>query len=796
MDTMKTTNRMFEYLDSHYIVRYENLNDDDKEKVAKAYKILSGEIFNEYAINSLIYDKAYIFLEYSKMNDSYKKEIVEEYENLADKLYDDGAFNIYNVDTRIYIEAYCNVITDKMQTLQKELTEASDSYYSSGIELMSNKEYDAKFDELRVLEQQAGITDGFTAKVGAAVSGKLPKVTHQYEAKSLGKTKDIEELIAVHNGLPSQSVCLSWKCDGSTVQLTYKHGELVTAATRGDGHTGQDITKNAKYIEGIPSSIPFKADIVVRGEALMTYEEFDRLNTEGQFANPRNLANATITAIDETLLQDRKVIFKAFELVDTNDADFNKSASSFSKRLDYLNTLGFGTVMHKRVDVKDLKDEIKAWSDERAIKAIGFPVDGLVVANDNVELTKNLTGTEHHPHLAKGMAFKWQDETAETILRDIEWSPSRTGLLNPVAVFDTVDLCGTKVSRASLHNLSYAQALDLRIGDKITVYKANMIIPQIDENLDFGKQRDAEPIEHSAQCPCCKSKGVVKDNNGIKTVYCPDEMCPAKELGRLTHFVSKHGMNIEGLSEKTLEQLMDDGFVNEPADIYKLKDHRYELLQLDGFGTKAVDNLISSIEKSEGCDFSHFMYAQGIQGFGRGQIKVLKSYIDSVFGDDMNYLQALSDMYRSEFDFTSIDGIGSVLAGTLDKWIGEQLLNDTSRTNRLLEYLDLSDMTIQPINREGLDNAIAGKSFCITGSLENFANRDACVEFIEKNGGKFVSGVSKKTDYLVNNDITSTSGKNKKAKELGIPIITEKQLIEAGEGTPLPAKNKTQEMER
>ena len=233
---------------------------------------------------------------------------------------------------------------------------------------------------------------------------------------------------------------------------------------------------------------------------------------------------------------------------------------------------------------------------------------------------------------------------------------------------------------------------------------------------------------------------------------------------------------------------MDDGFVNEPADIYKLKDHRYELLQLDGFGTKAVDNLISSIEKSEGCDFSHFMYAQGIQGFGRGQIKVLKSYIDGVFGDDMNYLQALVDMYRSEFDFTSIDGIGSVLAGTLDKWIGEQLLDDTSRTNRLLEYLDLSDMTIQPVSREGLDNAIAGKSFCITGSLENFSNRDACVEFIESKGGKFVSGVSKKTDYLVNNDITSTSGKNKKAKELGIPIITEKQLVEAGEGTPLPAE--------
>ncbi len=694
---------------------------------------------------------------------------------------------------------------DRIQELQKELKEAADSYYNSGIELMSNKEYDAKFDELRMLEQQAGVTDSFTSKVGSSVTGKLNKVTHEYEAKSLGKTKDIDELIAVHQNYPNHAYCcLSWKLDGSTVQLTYKDGKLAVAATRGDGHEGQDITKNAKYIEGIPQKIDYKGELVVRGEALMSYEEFDRLNTDGQYANPRNLANATITAFDENLLKKRHCIFKAFEFVSDPEKNL-QSLNSFADRLSYLDTLGFGVVAHKRVPLNELKAEIASWSKEEAIKALGYPVDGLVIANDDTAFTQNVTGTEHHPHLAKGMAFKWKDETAQTVLRDIEWSPSRTGLLNPVAVFDTVDLCGTKVSRASLHNVSYVDALNLKIGDRITVYKANMIIPQIDENLD--KDKEGLSLTHGVACPCCKTKAELRLNyeSGTKVMVCPNETCPEKELGRLTHFASKHGMNIEGLSEKTLKQLMDAGLVKEPADLYELKNDEYSLLILDGMQMRSMRNLLSAIEKSESPDFSHFMYACGIPNFGRGQIKVLKNYIDSVYGDDMNYLQALTDMYRNEFDFTTIDGIGSVLAGNLGKWIKTELLDETprrnvnlnvvntehiSRTNKLLEHLDISNMKIQPISKEGIDNAIAGKSFCITGSLENFSNRDACVEFIESKGGKFVSGVSKKTDYLVNNDITSTSGKNKKAKELGVPIITEKQLIEAGKGAPLPDKAK------
>ena len=679
---------------------------------------------------------------------------------------------------------------NRILELQKELKEAADSYYNSGIELMSNKEYDAKFDELRRLEEEAGITDGFTSHIGAEVSGKLPKVQHTYEAKSLGKTKDIDELIAVHQNYPTKPlVCRSWKCDGSTVQLTYGNGDLILAATRGDGHIGQDITTNTKYIEGIPQKVPFEGELVVRGEALMTYEEFDRLNADGQFSNPRNLANATITAIDENILQERQIQFKAFELVSADDIYYK----SFADRLDLLEKNGFGVVPHKKVLLEDLKAEIAEWSKEEVIRAIGFPVDGLVVANDDTEFTKNLTGTEHHPHLAKGMAFKWQDETAQTVLREIEWSPSRTGLLNPVAIFDTVDLCGTKVSRASLHNVSYVDALRLKIGDRITVYKANMIIPQIDENLD--RDKEGLSLTHNVSCPCCKKKAEIRFNpeSGTKVMECVNEECSAKELGRLTHFVSKHGMNIDGLSEKTLNVLMDAGLVKEPADLYSLKEHKSELLQMDGFAEKGVNNLLAAIEKSKDCDFAHFMYAQGIPGFARGQIKPLQKYIEETMGDSgLPYIYALSSLRRSRADFTEIDGIGDILAEKLNRWIDAQLPDsqEETRVTRIMSHISFANMTLVTRTQEepAKETAITGKAFCITGSLENFANRDECVAFIEQNGGKFVSGVSKKTDYLVNNDITSTSGKNKKAKELGIPIITEQMLIEASEGASLPEK--------
>lgn len=676
----------------------------------------------------------------------------------------------------------------RMNDLRSELKKASSDYYN-GTESMSNFEYDQKFDELKRLEDEYGKeNENFTSKVGASIeasSSSLKKVTHEYEAKSLGKTKSVDDLIREqsrtidgNNGF----TCLSWKLDGCTVQLTYENGKLIQGATRGDGKVGQDITDNTLYIEGIPQTIDYKEKLVVRGEALMSYVEFDRINTDGQYANPRNLASATITALDKNLLKERKINFKAFELVDFTD---EKLINEFSSRLDYLKTLKFGVVEHEKVKLTELKEKIEEWSKTEKINALGFPVDGLVVAYDNLERTKNLTGTEHHPSLTKAMAFKWQDETVKTTLRDIEWSPSRTGLLNPVAVFDTVDLCGTKVSRASLHNLSYIEGLNLKIGDEITVYKANMIIPQVAENLDKDKGSVMDFSE--INCPCCKNKAKVEDNNGTKTLVCENEKCLAKELGTFTRFVDKHGMNIEGLSEKTILTLMEKGFLTELSELYKLKD-KSEIANLEGFGEKSYQNLIDAIEKSKSTDTEHFLYACGIENIGRGQLKDIIGYIKEHYDTDLSkyhnpdgsydLIGTLMLMRNDNFDFTKIDGIGEVLAKNFSDFIEREFnipyeMGMSGKFADCLPYTTFNDKTVN----QNKDLPLSGKTFVITGSLNNFNNRDEMVSYIESLGGKVSGSVSKNTDYLINNDVESTSGKNKKAKDLGIPVISENDFL-------------------
>lgn len=699
---------------------------------------------------------------------------------------------------------------DRMNALKKELIKASADYYN-GIESMSNFEYDKKFDELKVLEEDLRIKDRFTDKVGSKTD-KLNKVTHEYQAKSLGKTKSVDELIKEQSKNPLGDKgysCLSWKLDGLTVQLTYNNGRLILASTRGDGLVGQDITLNAKRIKGIPPTIAYKGKMVVRGEAIMSYENFDKVNVDGQFANPRNLASATVTALDPELLKEREINFKAFELVraeDYEETDRYSNVSvhsgkwlnnSYSSALDYLADNGFDVVEHKRIKIEDIKTYIEEWSKPERIKALGLPVDGLVICNDNRELVKDMPDTEHHPNLTKGMAFKWADETVQTTLRAIEWSASRTGLLNPVAVFDTVDLCGTKVSRASVHNLSVMEGLDLKIGDRISVFKANMIIPQIAENLDKGK--DINVKIHKPNCPCCKTQSIIKDNKGIKTVECPNEECPAKTLGKFTHFVSKHGMNIEGLSENTLDFMLNKGYIRTFEDLYTLKDDNGLIEHLkneEGFGDKSVDNLLKSIEKSRKTNFEHFMYAVGIEGFGRGQIKVLKDYIEQNYDNELSeyhnengeydLMATLVMMKADNYDFTKIDGIGNVLADNLCNFIDQYLIkpyencldyNDKQCVVvNVLKELQFED-THKVINKDLVNNNINGKTFVITGSLNNYANRDELVKEIELNGGKVASSVSAKTDYLINNDVNSTSSKNKKANDLGIPIISETDYI-------------------
>ncbi len=678
----------------------------------------------------------------------------------------------------------------RISELQVKIKKASEDYYN-GTESMSNFEYDKLYDELKKLEDEYDLDVRVTSSVGASVEKEmgLQKVTHEYEAKSLGKTKSVDDLIREQSRTidgDNGFTCLSWKLDGCTVQLTYEKGKLVLASTRGDGKIGQDITENSKFIEGIPQTIPTTLEkLVVRGEALMSYAEFDRVNINGQFANPRNLASATITALDKNLLKDRKINFMAFELVDGSVNENIELQGKFSNRLDWLTTQGFGVVPHEVVKVSDLKEKIEEWSKPEKINALGFPVDGLVVAYDNLERTKNLTGTEHHPSLTKAMAFKWQDETVKTTLRDIEWSPSRTGLLNPVAVFDTVDLCGTKVSRASLHNLSYIEGLNLKIGDNITVYKANMIIPQVAENLD--KDKGSVMDFNEINCPCCKNKAKVENNNGTKTLVCENEKCLAKELGTFTRFVDKHGMNIEGLSEKTILTLMEKGFLTELSDLYKLKD-KPEIADLEGFGEKSFKNLIDAIEKSKFTDTEHFLYACGIENIGRGQLKDILGFVKEHYDTDLNkyhnpdgsydLIGTLMLMQNDNFDFTKIDGIGEVLAKNFSDFIEKEFsipyeMGMSGKFADCLPYTTFTDKKLE----QNKDLPLSGKTFVITGSLENFNNRDEMISYIESLGGKVSGSVSKNTDYLINNDVESTSGKNKKAKDLGIPVISENDFL-------------------
>lgn len=702
------------------------------------------------------------------------------------------------VDTRCLFDdtSADNPSIARMNALRKELQKAADDYYN-GTESMSNFEYDKKFDELKLLEGKYGNPEeNFTDRVGAELEENtgLEKVAHEFEAKSLSKTKDVNELqkeqSKTSDGM-NGFTCLSWKMDGCTCQLTYEGGKLILAATRGDGKIGQNITRNVKYIEGIPEKISYTGKLVVRGEVVMSYEEFERINTDGQFANPRNLASATITALDKKVLAERHTQFKAFELVYAEPGELDSIKKSFNASLDYLGGFGLGVVEHTKVMVKDLPEKIAQWSTEKSINGLGLPVDGLVVAYDDTTKTAHLEGTGHHPSPTKAMAFKWADEEVPTILRDIEWSPSRTGLLNPVAIFDTVDLCGTKVSRASLHNVSYIKSLNLKVGDRITVYKANMIIPQIAENLD---RANGQANINAVACPCCGNTAVVENNNGTLVMMCQNKDCLAKNLGAFTHYVDKHGMNIDGLAEKTILLLMENGLVKDLKDLYTLDEKREAFVAIDGLGEKSFDTLIASIEKSTHTDTEHFLYACGIDGISRGQIKEILAYIRKNWDTELKtfhkpdvkcegkaVLGCLISMAYQEYPFSKIEGIGEVLARNLQKFVDDEIIfpmeeKMPGRYYDCIGYLKFTDKAPSSTTSAG-GSRLDGQTFVITGSLVNFANREALVDVIEKNGGKVASSVSKNTTYLINNDVNSTSGKNKKAKELSIPIISEEDFL-------------------
>ena len=678
--------------------------------------------------------------------------------------------------------------TDGYDSLVKKANNAREQYYNTGEEVMSNREYDALFDKITGIEERTGkaAPDSPTQGVGAAVVSQLKKVAHEYPALSLAKTKDIDEFVNTFRASDAHewgddAVTLMWKLDGSTVQLTYIDGQLVLAATRGDGEVGLDITHNASSIAGIPLKIadmqvvPHK--LVVRGEATMGYTEFSRINSklpEGvePYKNPRNLANASIEMLDSSMVKGRGIKFRAFEMVYSS----SPISGSFNERLNTLADMGFGVVNHVRCGIDELKAQMGKWSKE--VPEYDTPVDGLVAAYDRCEVCRDLPGTAHHPNPLKGFAFKWADETASTTLRKIEWSASRTGLLNPVAVFDPVELEGTTVTRSTVSNLSQVERLHLHVGDQISVYKANKIIPAIAENLTPGSGDDID-VPHF--CPVCGFEADVATNPHlgvlVKTLWCRNPGCPAKSIGRYVHFCERDCMNIEGMSDATVTRLVDAGFIKEFADIYTLGEHRAEIAAWDGFGEKSVDKLLSAIEASRATSFVPFLHALGIPQIGKGQAKLLsKEYA----GDVMAFFHDLHDRH----DFTHIEGIGEVLQDCLWQWGNEYLTwipfadNISQLSGANLEIYNLLAHIHFNNEVQSVGGALSGMTFVITGSVEHFENRDAIKAFIESNGGKTSESVSSKTSFLVNNDVSSTSGKNKKAKELGIEIIPEQELLD------------------
>ena len=646
---------------------------------------------------------------------------------------------------------------NRMKELVGILSEASKAYYMEDREIMSNFEYDKLYDELLNLEKETGVilTGSPTQKVGYEVVSSLPKEAHPSPMLSLDKTKEVDALVA---WLGDKEGVLSWKLDGLTVVLTYENGVLSKAVTRGNGEIGEVITPNARVFKNVPRSIPVKEKLTVRGEAIIFYSDFEALNAtiaeeEAKYKNPRNLCSGSVRQLNSEITAQRSVRFYAFSMVDPESASLAEEAGdTMDGRFRFLRNLGFDTVEYKMVTQDNLADTVKWFSE--AVKTNDFPSDGLVLSFNDIAYGRSLGRTAKFPRNA--IAFKWQDEEAETELLDVEWSPSRTGLINPVAIFAPVELEGTIVQRASVHNISIMKELALGKGDRIKVYKANMIIPQISENLT----RSGNFVIPDT-CPACGGPTTVKSENDTETLMCMNPDCPAKDLKRFSLFVSRNAMNIDGISEATLERFLEKGFLKQLSDLYHLDRFKDEIIQMDKLGEKSYNNLIASVEASRTAGLANLIYALGIPNVGLSNAKLIVKHFDQdpALCFDAPYAE-----------LCEIEGIGPIIAESYVAYFADE--GHRAELESLLPELNLVK------EESSLPQDLAGKTFVITGSLESYPNRDALKKEIEDRGGKVAGSVSAKTSYLINNDITSTSGKNKKAKELGIPIITEKDFVD------------------
>ena len=643
---------------------------------------------------------------------------------------------------------------DRMKELIEILNEASKAYYAEDREIMSNFEYDRLYDELVSLEQDSGtvLSSSPTINIGYEAVDELPKERHESPMLSLDKTKDRE---ALRDWLKDKEGLLSWKLDGLTIVLTYNEGVLVKAVTRGNGEVGEVITGNARTFINLPHAIPYKGELILRGEAVISYPDFEKINeqiddVDAKYKNPRNLCSGSVRQLNNEITAKRNVRLYAFTLVKADGVDFENSRK---RQMEFLKEQGFETVEYHLVNASDILNRIQYFADSVADNEI--PSDGLVLTYDDIEYGRSLGRTAKFPRDA--IAFKWQDEVRETKLLEIEWSPSRTGLINPVAVFEPVELEGTTVQRASVHNVSIVRELKLGIGDTITVYKANMIIPQIADNLT-GSGSVVIPEE----CPACGGNTQIRKINDTEALYCLNPDCPAKKIKLFTLFVSRDAMNIDGLSENTLEKFIGEGYIHEYADIFRLSAHKDELCKLEGFGEKSYNNLISAIDSARIVLLPKLIYSLGIPNVGLSNARIICREFDY----DLDKVR-----HATIEELSGIDKVGGVIAGSFVDYFKDE------RHNKELDEL-INELTIEVPELDSSNEAISGKTFVITGSLEHYENRNALKDFIESKGGKVSGSVSAKTDYLINNDITSNSSKNKKAKELGVKIITEDDFLQ------------------
>lgn len=644
--------------------------------------------------------------------------------------------------------------TVRIKELVEILNKASKAYYQDANEIMTNLEYDRLYDELAALEKETGMVmaNSPTINVGYEVVSELPKEQHESQMLSLDKTKEVS---ALADFAGDRTCLLSWKLDGLTVVLSYENGSLVKAVTRGNGVVGEVITNNAKTFKNVPLNIPYQGSLTLRGEAIIKYSDFEEINKEienadAKYKNPRNLCSGSVRQLNSEITAKRNVNFIAFALISAQDVDFG---NSIEQQFQWLENQGFEVVERKLVTGNNMEEAVAYFAEK--VKTYDYPSDGLVLMYDDIAYGLSLGSTAKFPR--NGIAFKWEDEQAETVLEYIEWSPSRTGLINPVAVFEPVELEGTTVTRASVHNISIMEELELCAGDTIKVYKANMIIPQISENLTKSGLKDIPDT-----CPACGGNTEIRNDNGVKTLYCPNKQCPAKHVKLYTLFVSRNAMNIDGLSEETLEKFIDAGYIHEFADIFMLDRYEEEIVNTPGFGRKSYDNLIESLNKAREVELHAFIYSLGIPNIGIANAKLICKH----FANDFEKIRN-----ATEEELVEIDHIGDKMAEKFVEYFADE--ENSTRVDRLLEQVNI-------IKQEENHNvqSMEGLNFVVTGTVEKFPNRNAVKDYIEKRGGKVTGSVTSKTNYLINNDLMSNSSKNRKAKELGIEIINEQQFLE------------------